>query len=82
MVQLHLSIRVDSLVIYGLAREFLRQILGLEKVAAGLEELRLRLWCGAPRAGTISERRYREAGQILLVALFSGPQASCADPGP
>ena len=40
------------------------RFLGLEKVAAGLEELRLRLWRGAPRAGTISERRFREAGQI------------------
>ena len=45
------------------------------KVAAGLEELRLRLSRGAPRADTISERRSRKAGQsqakCVLVALFS-----------
>ena len=55
------------------------RFLGLENVAAGLEELSLHLWFGAPRAGTISERRYREAGQIQ--AKF-GWLLPCADPGP
>ena len=62
------------------------RFLGLEKVAAGLEELSLRLWRGAPRAGTISERRYREAGQIQAkfcwLRCFPGPRLPCADPGP